>query len=122
MEVQRVRTKKSISQMIFIALLPVYPRFGQKTPFNRIDSSNSSRRFFFFMHRFKTDARGIALSTHSTKLTQMATTCHLNLFTTIYCYYIVFSEHRSQSQFVVLYIQCVLVGFMYVCGSIRMAI
>lgn len=34
--------------------------------------------------------RGSALSTHSTKLTQMATTCHLNLFTTIYCYCIMF--------------------------------
>lgn len=61
----------------------------------RIDS-NTVRSFFLriiFFYRFtmktmRTHGKRIAatLSTHSTKLTQMATTCHLNLFTTIYCY------------------------------------
>lgn len=61
---------------------------------------------------------GCLQAAHSTKLTQMATTCHLNLFTTIYCYSIVFfgfGASFTDPQFVVLSIGSIYGAWPCVC-------
>lgn len=61
---------------------------------------------------------GCLQAAHSTKLTQMATTCHLNLFTTIYCYSIVFfgfGASFADPQFVVLSIGSIYGAWPCVC-------
>lgn len=63
------------------------------------------------------------LSIHSTKLTQMATTCHLNLFTTIYCYCIVCFRLGASFVITILWFEAhIFYGWMCVCVYVFMCV